>query len=357
MRGTVSKYVIRLKTKQRRRLEAVVRRRRPSHWLVSRSRIVLMSADGLGVSEVAGALSLDHQVVRRWRKRFVEGGIDALCDRQRSGSPPRIATRAWQKAATLVVQPPTKFGLPFARWSVRDLALFLLEKFQIAISRSSLSRFFRSIALKPHRVRYWLNPADPDFDEKAAVICKLYLSPPARTVLLSIDEKPGVQAISRRFPTRPVRAGEVAKVEFEYRRNGTRNIFAAFNVKTGHVLVEVTEDRKTPRVIAFLDQILRAYPRGPIVIITDNIQTRRGPPARAWLEKHPRVSFVFTPFHGSWLNQVEIWFGILTAKALRGASFTSTTALEDTIYAFTEYWNQELRRPFEWTYTGKVLVA
>jgi transposase len=346
-----------LKRKQRQQLEAVVRRRRPSHWLVIRARLILLSAEGRGVAEVAAALSLDRQVVRRWRKRFLEGGIDGLRDRDRSGAPPRIPTKAWQKAATLVVQPPIKFGLPYAKWSVRDLALFLLERFQLAISRSSLSRFFRSIALKPHRVRYWLNPTDPDFDEKAAAVCKLYLSPPPRTVLLSLDEKPGVQAISRRFPTRPARPGTTAKMEFEYRRNGTRNIFAALNVLTGHVLVEVTEDRKTPKVIAFLDRILRTYPRGPIVIITDNIHTRRGPPAKAWLRAHPRVSFVFTPFHGSWLNQVEIWFGILTTKALRGASFTSTMALEDTIYAFTEYWNQVLRRPFEWTYTGKVLVA
>lgn len=357
MRGTISKYVVRLKPKQRRRLEAVVRRRRPSHWLVARAKIILLSAEGRGVAEVGAALSIDRQVVRRWRKRFVEGGIDGLRDRDRPGAPARISTRAWQKAATLVVQPPNKFGLPYAKWSVRDLALFLLERFQLTISRSSLSRFFRSIALKPHRVRYWLNPTDPDFDEKAAAICKLYLSPPPRTVLLSLDEKPGVQAISRRFPTRPARTGSVAKMEFEYRRNGTRNIFAALNVQTGHVLVEVTEDRKTPRVIAFLDRVLRTYPRGPIVIITDNIHTRRGATAREWLSSHPRVSFAFTPFHGSWLNQVEIWFGILTSKALRGQSFSSLSALEDRIYAFAEYWNEREARPFEWTYTGKVLAA
>lgn len=158
-------------------------------------------------------------------------------------------------------------------------------------------------------------------------------------------------------PTRPMRRGSVAKVEFEYRRNGTRNIFAAFNVKTGHVLVEVTEDRTTRRVIAFLDQIIRHYRRGPIVIVTDNIHTRRGEPARHWLRRHSRVTFVFTPFHGSWLNQVEIWFGILTSKALRGRSFLSTDDLERGVYAFATYWNSELARPFAWTYTGRVLVA
>jgi len=357
MRGSVSKYVVRLKPKQRRQLEAVVRRRQASHWMVSRARIILLSAAGLGVEEVAVALSLDRQVVRRWRKRFVEGRVAALKDRKRPGRPQSIAREVWEKAATLVVQPPSKFGLPLSRWSVRDLALFLRHNFGLEVGRSSLSRFFRSIALKPHRVRYWLNPSDPDFDEKAARVCKLYVEPPPRTTVLSLDEKPGVQALSRRFPKRPARRGEVARVEFEYRRNGTRNIFAALNVKTGHVLVEVTEDRATPRVLAFLDAIVRHYRRGPVVIITDNIHTRRGEPALAWLRHHPRVSFVFTPFHGSWLNQVEIWFGILTSKALRGRSFESTDALENTIYAFTVYWNSELARPFEWTYSGKVLVA
>lgn len=357
MRGTVSKYAVELKRKHRQQLEAVIRRRRPSHWMVSRARIVLMSAEGWGIEEVGEALSLDRQVVRRWRKRFVEGGVEALRDRKRPGRPTSIPARVWQKAATLVVQPPTKFGLPLARWSVRDLALFMSERLGLRIGRSSLSRFFRSVALKPHRVRYWLNPTDPDFDEKAARICKLYIAPPPKTVVLSLDEKPGVQALSRRFPTRPTRPEMIAKVEFEYRRNGTRNIFAAFNVRTGHVLVEVTEDRSTPKVIAFLDRILEHYRRGPIIIITDNIHTRRGEPARTWLRRHPRVSFVFTPFHGSWLNQVEIWFGILTAKALRLRSFTSVDALEDTIYAFTAFWNCETARPFAWTYTGKVLAA
>jgi transposase len=357
MRGTVSKYQVRLNPKRRKRLEAIVRRRSPSHWLVLRARVILMSAKRTPILTICGSLSLDRQVVRRWRKRFIGGGVEALKDKDRPGRPKAIAARVWQKVATLVVQSPGKFGLPLSRWSVRDLSMFLLERYRWAVSRSSLSRFFRSLALKPHRVKYWLNPTDPDFDEKAAAICKLYISPPPRAVVLSLDEKPGVQAISRKYATRPARPGHVARVEFEYKRHGTRNIFAAFNIKTGHVLVEVTEDRATPRVLAFLDQILRFYRRGPIIIITDNIHTRRGQPARAWLARHPRVSFVFTPFHGSWLNQVEIWFGILTTKALRGQSFESLGALEDRINAFAVYWNEREARPFEWTYTGKILAA
>lgn len=213
------------------------------------------------------------------------------------------------------------------------------------------------MALKPHRVQYWLNPTDPDFDKKAARICRLYVSPPAKVTVLSLDEKPGVQALRRVHRDRPLRASKPARLEFEYKRGGTRNVFAAFNIKTGHVISWVTPDRTLPYVLSFLDHLARFYRRGRLLIITDNISSRTGPAAAAWLRAHPRVEFVFTPKHGSWLNQVEIWFGILTRSTLRHASFDSVKALERAIVAFTKYWNDVVGHPFEWTYTGKVLAA
>jgi transposase len=357
MQGTVTKYRVALKRKQRKWLQGVVKRRTPSHWLVIRAKVILMTAERQSVQMVCWALSLDRQVVRRWCKRFLEGGVRALGDRRRPGRPILIEPKVWQKVATVVVQPPTKFNLELPRWTLRELVLFLRKRFGWKVSRSSLGRFLRSMALKPHRIKYWLNPTDPDFDEKAAAVCKLYVAPPPNTTVLSLDEKPGVQAKSRRFPTRPMAPGRLARVEFEYKRHGTRNIFAAFNVRTGHVLVQVTPDRKLPRVLAFLDLILAAYPRGKLIIITDNINTRTGDDAKAWLAKHRRVAFVFTPFHGSWLNQVEIWFSILTSKCLRGRPFGSVGELATAILRFAKRWNRELARPFEWTYTGKVLHA
>jgi transposase len=357
MQGTISPYRVKLSKKHRRRLEAVVRRRNPGHWLVLRAKIVLLSDSGLRTFQICAALTLDHQVVRRWLKRYLEAGFDGLRDRERAGRPNVIDNSAWSKLATLVVQSPEKFGLPFARWSVRTLETFMLERYGWHIGRSSISRFLRSMALKPHRVRYWLNPTDPDFDEKAARICKLYVSPPRDATVLSLDEKPGVQALRRTRPTRALDFGRPVRLEYEYERKGTRNVFAAFNIKTGRVLVWVTADRKTPNVLAFLDQVLRFYPRGRLIIITDNISTRTGDEAEAWLAAHPRVRFVFTPKHGSWLNQVEIWFGILTSKALRARSFDSVKALAAAIYRFAKYWNDALAHPFEWTYTGKALHA
>lgn len=357
MQGTVSKYRVALKRKQRKWLQRVIKRRTPSHWLVLRAKVILAAGECMSIQAICWALSLDRQVVRRWCKRFVEGGVQALGDRPRPGRPPAIEPKVWQKVATLVVQPPTKFNVELARWSLRELSSFLHRRFHWQISRSSLSRFLRAMALKPHRIKYWLNPADPDFDAKAAVICRLYLEPPPRTTLLSLDEKPGVQARSRKHPTIPMAPGRLARVEFEYKRHGTRNVFAAFNVRTGHVIVEVTPDRTVPRVIAFLNLICATYRRGRVVIITDNINTRKGPDAKAWLAAHPRVSFVFTPFHGSWLNQVEIWFSILTSKCLRGRAFANVAALAAAITGFATRWNREMARAFEWTYSGKVLHA
>ena len=210
MRGSVSKYRIVLNRKRRRRLECIVRRRTPSHWLVSRARIILLSATGMAVKDVAASLSVDTQVVRRWRKRFIAGGVEGLRDRPRSGRPVTIAPKVWEKIATLVVQPPTKFGLSLGRWSVRELCAYLERRYKMSVSPSSVSRFLRSMALKPHRVKYWLNPSDPDFDEKAARICKLYLSPPPRTTVLCIDEKPGIQALARRYPGAADEAGASA---------------------------------------------------------------------------------------------------------------------------------------------------
>lgn len=357
MRGTVSKYQITLKRKQRKWLAGVIRRRTPSHWLVLRAKIILLVAARRSVVEVCAALSVDRQVVRRWCKRFTVGGVHALSDRPRTGRKPSIKPRVWQKVATVVVQPPTKFGLDAPRWTLRELSGFLHRRFGCLVGRSSLSRFLRSMALKPHRIKYWLNPTDPDFDEKAAVICNLYLAPPPKTTVLSLDEKPGVQAKSRRFPTQPMAPGRLARVEFEYKRNGTRCVLAAFNIRTGHVVIQVTPDRKWPRVLAFLNLVLASYPRGKLIIITDNINTRKGPDAKAWLARHRRVSFVFTPFHGSWLNQVEIWFSILTSKCLKGRPFSSVDELAAAILRFAHRWNRELAHPFQWTYTGKVLHA
>jgi hypothetical protein len=213
------------------------------------------------------------------------------------------------------------------------------------------------MALRPHRIKYWLNPKDPEFDKKAAKICRIYLRPPKGVTVLSLDEKPGVPVRSRKHPDRAMRRGQARRIEFEYKRHGTRNIFCAFNIRTGHALVKVTKNRKLPLVLEFIGMICNRYRRGKLLLITDNINTRRGRNARAIRRAYPRIRFVYTPFHGSWLNQVEIWFSILTRKCLRHAAFSTGRQFAAAIYAFTRYWNDEIGHPFQWTSNGKVLHA
>ena len=357
MRGRISKYLVFLNTKKRRQLERVVRRRSVQSWRVQRAQIILVSNGGKSIESVCNALTLDRQVVRRWRKRFLEGGMDALQDKPKTGRPEEIDEKIWRKTATLIVQSPTKFGIEQGRWTVRLMRDYLWEKYSWEVSRSAINRFLKKMALKPHRIKYWLNPADPDFDEKALKICEIYLNPPKGKTVLSIDEKPGVQALSRKYPDIQIRSGTVRRVEFEYRRNGTRNIFAAFNIRTGQVVAQVTKRRKTEDVVKFLDLLASVYRKHPVMIITDNISTRRSPGTREWMAAHPRFSFVFTPKHGSWLNQVEIWFSILTSQCLKNRSFTSTRKLANAIMRWVKRWNEELAHPFQWTFTGKVLHA
>lgn len=357
MRGSLSKYLIHLNKKKRRQLESVIRRRSPSHWKVQRARIILLSNGAKSIEHVCTALTIDRQVVRRWRKRFIEGGIDALKDRPKTGRPEEINQKVWSKVATLIVQLPIKFGIEQNRWTARLMRDFLWEKYSWEVSRSSISRFLNKMALKPHRIKYWLNPSDPDFDEKALKICEIYLNPPKGKTVLCIDEKPGVQALSRKYRDIPMRPGVVRRVEFEYRRNGTKNIFAAFNIRTGNVLAQVTQRRKTEDVVRFLNLIAASYRKHPVLMITDNISTRRAPATREWMAAHPRFSFVFTPTHGSWLNQVEIWFSILTSQCLKQRSFASTRKLANAIMRYVKRWNEESAHPFHWTYTGKVLHA
>jgi transposase len=324
---------------------------------VNRAKILLLSDGGRSIKSVGAALSADRQVVRRWRKRFVEGGIEAIKDRPRRGRPRRISTKVWVKIAVLVVQAPSDLGLPFNRWTVRDLSAFIKRRYRWKVSRAHIGRFLRGMALKPHRIKYWLNPKDPDFDAKAVKVCRLYLRPPRRATVICLDEKPGVKLRSRIHPTRRMAPGRVTRVEFEYRRHGTRCIFAAFNPRTGKVLVQVTRDRKVPRLLAFLDLICRTYRRGRLLIITDNVNTRSVKQTKAWLKAHSRVTFVFTPKHGSWLNQVEIWFSILTKKCLRGRPLISGRQLAAAVRAFARRWNNDFGHPFKWTYTGKPLHA
>jgi transposase len=219
-------------------------------------------------------------------------------------------------------------------------------------------RILRNAGIKPHKVKMWCMSTDPLYDEKLADITSLYLEPPPGEPVLSIDEKTGMQALSRAHALRRPRPGQIGKQEFEYRRNGTRCLFGCLNVRTGHVLGRMSATRKSVDFLSFMDEVARTYRQGRVHVVLDNLNTHYGPAVREWNERHGnRFVFHYTPTHGSWLNQIEIFFGILSRRVLKYASYATTRLLDNAVLRFLDQWNEEEGHPFRWTYRGKTLVA
>jgi transposase len=243
-------------------------------------------------------------------------------------------------------------------WSHRSLAAYWGAR-GIGISPSQLGRILADLDLKPHRVRGWRGRrADPGFNAKAAAVCPLYRTPPAGSVLLSVDEKTGIQAKSRKHPTARLRRGWAARREFEYIRHGTVSLIAAMDVVSGQVLGEIIPGRNdSENFIWFLCRINEAIaPDTTIHLIMDNGSSHTSKRTKTWLAAHPRFTLTYTPVHASWLNMVELFFSVLTRRLLRRGEFISRQDLTDKILNFIAHYDRTAK-PYRWTYTGKIIQA
>ncbi|MGH7701486.1 MAG: IS630 family transposase, partial [Gemmatimonadales bacterium] len=316
---------------------------------------VLLASEGVAPQAIAERVGCHLVTAKKWRRRYEEGGLSGLSDAPRPGGPlihgPAVRARLIAKACTR--PPQTDSGQRRERWTYRELGE------AVGMSDSQAHAILAGAAIKPHRTDYWIMSdfSREEFEERAGAVCGLYLDPPENTIVVSIDEKTGVQA---KCPTRPDTLpgpDRAARREHEYRRNGTQNLFAALRVHTGQVMAMPTKTRNRFDLIAFLEKLEGQIPPGKeVVAITDNLSTRGTQEVSDWLADHPRWSFQFTPVHASWLNQVEIFFSILARKLLKNGAFTSEQDLAEQMLAFVETYNQTAR-PFAWTYTGKVLAA
>ena len=335
-------------------LGRIVRSRTAERRMVERARIVLLAGEGEPASEIAARVGCSVQTVKRWRSRYEREGLAGLSDRPRPGRPlvhgPAVRARLIALACTRPAQ--TAAGQRRERWTHWELAE------QVGMSESQAHEILRAAEIRPHRLEQWvMSELGPDFDAQAATVCGLYLDPPERTLVVSIDEKTGIQA---KAPTRPdlqARPAKPARREHEYKRNGTQNLFAALRVHSGEVVAMPAKTRNRFDLLRFLDQLEHEIPSGQQVIaITDNLSTRTTAEVEQWLADHPRWQFVFTPKHASWLNQVEIFFSILARRLLKRGAFTNEHDLAQQMLAFVETYNQTAR-PFKSTHTGKVLAA
>lgn len=317
---------------------------------VERAKIVLELASGRSNADVARSLGTDHVKVCRWRKRFAERGLDGLADAPRSGRPLTYRHADRLKIVRTACCPPAASS----HWSVRQLAAALQA--DVGISKSQLQQVLSEMDLQPHRFEMWLNSQDPDFEAKEAAIVGLYLAPPKNALVLSVDEKTGIQALGRKHPDRAMRPGRPAKREFEYVRHGTRSLFAALLVHEGTVIAEAKPRHTRIEFLEFLQHLHRVCPkRKQLHVIVDNLSTHKGDPVARWLARHRRVHLHFTPTHASWLNQIELWFSLLSRRLLKRGVFASTADLVTQLITFIEAYNHRAK-PFAWTYQGKVLA-
>jgi len=348
-----------LTSKEKRELRALLACQTEEARLVRRARIVHLCARGVAHSEIARRMDTSSRQVRKWRSRFSERGLDGLRDEPRSGRPPRISAQEQVRVLGVACRDPRQFGEVRTLWSLESLTRVLVRSGRVRpLSATSVWRILRHAGLKPHKVKMWCTSKDPRYDEKLADITNLYIDPPPGEPVLSIDEKTGMQALSRAHALRRPRPSHIGKQEFEYRRNGTRCLFGCLNVRTGHVLGRMSATRKSADFLSFMDEVARTYRQARVHVVLDNLNTHRGDALHAWNRRHgSRFVFHYTPTHGSWLNQIEIFFGILSRRVLKYASYATTRLLDNAVLRFLRVWNEEEGHPFRWTYRGETLVA
>jgi transposase len=347
--------VIRLSTNRRRRLVHLSRRATAPAREVRRATILLAAAQHVPNAVIAARVGCEVATVRRVRRAFRARGMKALRDRPRTGRPlvydldVRLLV-----VATATSQPPETAS----QWTHRLIAQHLHATRGIGISASQVGRILAEADIKPHKVRGWLNrPDDPAFFTRAQQICHLYQHISDGSVLLSLDEKTGIQAKSRKHPTRPARAGRPARREFEYVRHGTVSLMAAMNVATGTVHPKIITRNDSATFIEFLTELDQAIAKHlTIHLIMDNGSSHTSKATRAWLAAHPRFQVTYTPKHASWLNMIEIFFSILTRRLLRRGEFTSRAHLASKIRNFIAEYSRTAK-PFRWRYDGRPLKA
>ena len=333
---------------ERETLERWARRPKTAQALARRAEVVLGAAAGASNSALARELRWTGQTVGRWRSRFLERRLDGLLDEPRPGAPRRIGDADVERVLTLTLETAPQDA---THWSTRAMAR------RAGLSQSAVSRIWRAFALAPHRSEHFQLSKDPLFIEKVRDIVGLYLSPPERALVLCVDEKTQIQALDRTQPMLPMRPGQAERRTHDYARHGTTSLFAALDVKSGHVIGEFHRRHRAVEFRKFLDTIDAAVPEElEVHLILDNYATHKTPAIRRWLLRHPRFHVHFTPTAASWLSLVERWFAGLTEKQLRRGVHRSTRELEAAIRGYLATSNAQ-PKPFVWTKSADEILA
>src|SRR3974390_2052603 len=333
----------------RRRLEEVAQDRNSPQKHAARARALLATADGLGTAEIMRRSGLSKPAVWRWQERFMREGVDGLRrDKTRKPGKAPLPGETVAKVAELTLgDPPGET----THWTVRAMAK------TVGIGAVSVQRIWKAHGLTPHRMRAFKLSRDPRFLERFTDVVGLYVDPPAHAVVLSVDEKSQIQALDRTQPGLPLKKGRAGTMTHDYKRHGTTTLFAALNVLDGTVIGRHMQRHRHQEFIRFLNAVEAEVPAGKVIhVILDNYAAHKHPKVRAWLERHERFTFHFTPTSCSWLNAVEGFFAKLTQRRLKRGVFRSVADLQAAINRFLAEHNDH-PRPFSWTADPDKIIA
>ncbi len=329
-----------------------------SYKLVKRIKAVFHMKVSGNVNAAASLAGVTESTVRRLNERYLEKGISGIKDLPRTGRPVIFGDKIRNKIVMVVCQEPVEKYLPgVTHWSTSDLSMMLPKILDIeSISKESVRTILKEHELRPHRIEYYLTRTDPDFFSKAERILNIYEEPPGDGMVICVDERTAIQVLERPYPGLPLRPGHCEKVDFHYRRNPTFTLFGGLSIHDGHIFGKCYQRHTQHQFLDYMDALRQYYPGIKLYIILDNLRTHKTVLVKDWIKKQKGgVEFIFTPFHGSWLNQIEIWFGILNRKCLKRMDKGSTEEGKIHTMEFLNTWNVYYAKPFKWKYTSEKL--
>jgi transposase len=328
-------------------LERLVRSGKTEQRIARRARIVLGTADGQSNNALAKELKTSRPTVIDWRRRFAEGGVEALYDDRPRGRSFQPLARAKEAA---IIAKTQSAPAQATQWSCSSMAKVC------GVSKASVQRVWHANGLKPHLLKTFKLSNDPYFIEKLEDVVGLYMNPPEHALVFCIDEKSQIQALDRTQPGLPMKKGRAGTMTHDYKRNGTTTLFAALDVLKGEVIGRCMPQHRHQEFLAFLKTIDRSTPkRLDIHCIADNYATHKKQEVTEWLAKHPRFHLHFIPTSSSWLNLVERWFGQITTERIRRGVFTSVPELKRAIYDYIQH-NNASPKPFIWTKSANDII-
>ncbi len=337
-----------LSASDRKQLQSMAQSRSLPHGLVRRAEIVLLAAEGWPHEAIGGAVGVSRVTVGKWRQRFLDRGLNGLHDEPRPGAPRSITDEQVAEVVykTLKTKPKDQ-----TQWSLRSMGA------ETGLTKDAVHRIWRTYGLQPHRHKHFKLSTDPFFVDKVRDIVGLYLHPPEHALVLCVDEKSQIQALERSQPLLPLGLGYVEGVTHDYKRHGTTTLFAALDIATGEVMAQCKSRHRHQEFLQFLRHIEDHVPRDlDVHLVVDNYGTHKHAKVKRWLARRPRFHLHYTPTYASWLNQVEIWFNIITRQAVRRGSFRKVSELIERIERTTAQWNANAH-PFVWTATADSILA